>query len=418
MMNARQAALNALHGVIYEQRSLSQIFDPAKVRDADRNLYHTLVYDTLRHYGALTRVRDRLLATPLRANAAIPAILLNLGIWQLLRMNLGDHGVINETVALAERNGSARAKGLINAILRRVQRERAHWQDALARHMADNLPDWLGRHYPAERAELAHTASLAPPFTLRLHPVFDRAAWMAQLPDAQANPLAPQAVTLPRAVNVQHIPGFAEGRVSVQDAAAQQAALLLAPQNHERLLDACAAPGGKTGHLLELAPQARLLALDHDAARVPRIHDTLQRLQQTATVKTADAARLADWYDGTPFDAVLLDAPCSGSGILRRHPDIAFLRSEGDLARLPHTQRQLLDALWQTVKAGGRLLYTTCSILPAENQDNIRGFLARHDDARLLPIQAADARDTGCGLLHLPDAHGDGFFYALLGKSS
>lgn len=418
MMNARQAALNALHGVICEQQSLSRIFDPAQVREADRALYHTLVYDTLRNYGALTRVRAQLLTTPLRANARVPAILLNLGIWQLLRMNLGDHGVINETVALAGHNGSARAKSLINAVLRRVQRERARWQAELDRHGGSNLPTWLARHYPAEHDQLARTAALAPPFTLRLNPSLDRSVWMAHRDDAAANPLAPQAVTLSKALAVHSIAQFADGLLSVQDAAAQQAALLLAPQNHERLLDACAAPGGKTGHLLELAPKAELWALDHDGERITRIHDTLSRLRQRATVKTADAARVADWYDGCPFDAILLDAPCSGSGILRRHPDIAFLRTAQDLQRLPHTQQQLLQALWSVLKPGGRLLYTTCSILPAENQHNIRTFLATRPDARLLPIAPPLSRNTGFGCLHLPDAHGDGFFYALLGKSA
>lgn len=418
MMNARQAALNALQGVICEKQSLNRIFDPAHVREADRGLYHALVYDTLRNYPALSAVRAQLLTTPLRANAHVPAILLNLGLWQLLRMNLGDHGVIHETVALAERNGCARTKGLINAVLRRVQRERAHWQAELDKHIPDNLPAWLAKQYPAERAELARIAALAPPFTLRLHPTLARDSWLANRADACANSLAPQAVTLQKTLSVHTLEGFGEGLVTVQDAAAQQAALLLAPQNHERLLDACAAPGGKSGHLLELAPQADLWALDHDVARVPRIHDTLQRLQQRATVKAVDAARLSDWYDGQPFDAVLLDAPCSGSGVLRRHPDIAFLREARDLERLPHAQRHLLKTLWQVVKPGGRLLYTTCSILPAENQHTIRAFLATHADARLLPIDPPAARDTGFGHLHLPDAQGDGFFYALLGKST
>lgn len=419
MMRARQAALNALQSVIYEKRSLSQIFDPTQIHPADRALYHTLVYDTLRNYPALTQLRAQLLTTPLRDSAQVPAILLNLGLWQLLRMSLGDHGVIHETVALAERNGSARAKGLINAILRRVQRERAHWQSVLDTLTAHNLPEWLGQHYPEERAALAQIASLPPPFTLRLNPALDSTAWLATSGlEGSRNPLAPQAVTLNKAIAVSQLPGFAEGQLSVQDAAAQQAALLLAPHPHERLLDACAAPGGKTGHLLELAPHAHLLALDHDAARVPRIHENLSRLQQHAVVKVADASRLADWYDGTPFDAILLDAPCSGSGVLRRHPDIAFLREPRDLARLPHSQHQLLEALWQTLKPGGRLLYTTCSLLPAENQDIIRAFLAATSDAQLLPIEVPNTRDTGFGRLHLPDAHGDGFFYALLGKQS
>ena len=419
MINARQAALNTIQSVIGEKRSLSQIFDTTKmrVREADRALYHSLVYDTLRNYYALSHVRDQMLSAPLRANARIPAVLLNLGLWQLLRMNLGDHGVINETVTLAERNGSARTKGLINAVLRRAQREREHWQQVLDSSLEHNLPDWLAQTYPQATKALAHAASHPPPLTLRLNPALDRERWLSDMADASANPLAPQAVTLHKAMNVPHIPGFAKGLVSVQDAAAQQAALILAPRNGERILDACAAPGGKTGHLLELAPQAEVVALDHDEARLARIHDNLVRLGQQAQIMHADAADLVSWHDGKLFDAILLDAPCSGSGVLRRYPDIAFLREKRDLLRLPQTQSQLLQALWSALKPGGRLLYTTCSVLPAENQQVVKKFLSRHTDAHLLPVTPPLAVDTGFGHLHLPDAYGDGFFYALLGKS-
>ena len=244
-----------------------------------------------------------------------------------------------------------------------------------------------------------------------------RAAWLAAHPDARANPLHPQAITLAHGANVQHIPGFNDGAVSVQDAAAQHAATLLAPQNGERILDACAAPGGKTGHLLELAPTANLLALDHDSERLARVKENLDRLGLRATLKTADAADTAAWWDGTPFDAILLDAPCSGSGVLRRHPDIAWLRTAADLKRLAMTQRQLLQRLWPTLKPGGRLLYTTCTILPHENQNNIRAFLAAHTDARLQTLNLPACTDTGYGSLHLPDDDGDGFYYALLHKS-
>lgn len=419
MINARQAALNTIQSVIGDKRSLSQIFESTKMRvhEADRALYHTLVYDTLRNYRALSHVRDQMLSAPLRANARIPAVLLNLGLWQLLRMNLGDHGVIHETVALAERNGSARAKGLINAVLRRAQREREHWQQVLDSNLERNLPDWLAQAHPQVTKALAHAVSYPPPLTLRLNPALDRERWMSGMADAIANPLAPQAVTLHKAMNVQHIPGFGEGQVSVQDAAAQCAALLLAPKNGERILDACAAPGGKTGHILELAPQAEVIALDQDEVRLARVQDNLSRLGRQAHIRHADAADLAAWHDGKLFDAILLDAPCSGSGVLRRHPDIAFLREERDLLRLPQTQSRLLQTLWRILKPGGRLLYTTCSVLPAENQHVVRKFLARHADARLLPIAPVRAEDTGFGHLHLPDADGDGFFYALLGKS-
>ena len=418
-MKARQAAYATVHGVINQHRTLNTLIAQHKshTAPADQALYQALVYGTLRQYRAYSHLCTQMMTKPPARPGHPLAIILNLGLCQLLTMNLGDHGVINETVNLAAHNGQIRAKGLINAILRRVQREREHWQNALTAAQTHNLPHWLTPHYPAENATIAAVNTLPPPLTLRLHSRHNRAAWLAEHPEAHANPLHPQAVTLHQGSNVAHIPGFRDGDTSVQDASAQHAATILAPRDGEHILDACAAPGGKTCHLLELAPKAHMTALDHDDARLARVKENLDRLHQQATLSHADAADTAAWWDGTPFDAILLDAPCSGSGVLRRHPDIAWLRTVADLHRLPGQQRHLLNRLWPTLKPGGRLLYTTCSILPVENQDNIRTFLAAHPDTRLQPLDLPACRNTGYGSLHLPDADGDGFYYALLYKN-
>lgn len=403
-MNGRAAALKVLDGVINGGQSLSALLPAAKVatRPADQALLSALVYGTLREYRALHKLVSGLLRAPLPAEDC-SSQLLNLGAFQLLRLQLGDHGVLNEMVNLAGRR-VPRHKNLVNAILRRIQREREALRLELDRLAPLNLPPWLRRKFP----QIADINRLPPPFTLRLAPGLDRDEFCARQPGARANPLHPRAVTLEPPPPLAELAEFQSGRASVQDASAQWCATLLQPQNGERILDACAAPGGKTGHLLELAPGAELLALDSDPARLERVAENLQRLGQRATLKAADARRPADWWDGQPFDAILLDAPCSGSGVLRRHPDIGFLRTALDLQQFPRVQRQLLEALWPTLKPGGRLLYSTCSILAAENEELLAAFRADHDDARAeaLPIAA----------LHLPDRNGDGFFYGLLHK--
>ncbi|PIE82659.1 MAG: 16S rRNA (cytosine(967)-C(5))-methyltransferase [Cardiobacteriales bacterium] len=416
-MTARQAALNTILEVLTKKRSLAVILEPTKqkVGEQDRALYQALVYGTLREIRALGHVRDAMLDKPLQQNP-IPRLILNLGLYQLLRMSLGDHGVVNETVALAERNGCARAKGLINAILRRTQRERSQWQILLNQSAYLNVPEWVSRYYKDQTDTIGQAFSTPPPLTIRLRPNHSREQWIRQYPQARINPLHPQAITLTTGTRVQDIPGFSQGIVSVQDAAAQIAATLLAPNNHERILDACSAPGGKTGHILELAPKAYVDALDHDPKRLKKVHDNLLRMNLHANLIRADASQLRHWYVNKPYNAILLDAPCSGSGVIRRHPDISWLRSEEDLKRLPRTQMQLLVTLWKTLKPGGRLLYTTCSLQPRENQQLIEQFLAKHSDARLADMNIPDTQDTGFGLLRLPDVDGDGFFYALLNK--
>ncbi|WP_072280851.1 16S rRNA (cytosine(967)-C(5))-methyltransferase RsmB [Rappaport israeli] len=417
-ITARQAALTTLLEVIDKKRSLAVLIEPSKknIRPTDLALYQALVYGTLREMRALSHIRDSMLDKPLNQDPTA-GLILNLGLYQLLRMALGDHGVINETVRLAEHNGNARAKGLINAILRRTQRERDYWTEQLNHNTHRNVPDWVARHYKTALPQIGQAYSQAPPLTIRLHPAHQRDQWLTHHPDARKNPLHPQAITLNSGLKVQDIYGFNDGIVSIQDAAAQIAASLLAPKEGERILDACAAPGGKTGHLLELTPNIHLDALDHDPARLKKVRDNLTRLKAQAQLISADASQISQWYQNTPYDAILLDAPCSGSGVIRRHPDISWLRTEDDLKRLPKTQMRLLTSLWRTLKPNGRLLYTTCSLQPRENQLLIEQFLGKHPNARLQPLTLPHAQDTGFGHLRLPDNDGDGFFYALLSKT-
>ncbi|AXA76945.1 16S rRNA (cytosine(967)-C(5))-methyltransferase RsmB [Achromobacter xylosoxidans] len=337
------------------------------------------------------------------------------------------HTVVDQAVTAASRNRSlASFKGLLNGCLRRFLRER----EALAAAVADspeaewNHPGWWVKQlrvaYPQQWQDILRAANLPAPLTLRVNRRrASREQVLAAFRDAglAAEPAGVAGLVLATPRPVAQLPGFAEGWWSVQDAGAQLAAELLAPVDGMRVLDACAAPGGKTAHLLELA-DIDLLALDADAGRLARVGQNLDRLGlagERARLQAADAADLDAWWDGRPFDAVLADVPCTASGIVRRHPDIRWLRRENDLRRTATLQTRILDALWQTVAPGGRLLYVTCSVFPIEGTRQALEFLQRHPDARrleapgqLLPV-AVDAT---------PAAQHDGFFYALFAKQS
>jgi 16S rRNA (cytosine967-C5)-methyltransferase len=346
-----------------------------------------------------------------------------------------DHTLVDQAVTAARQRAKASAN-FVNAVLRRFLRERdaivaAALRDPVAAH---NHPVWwaerLGRDWPGQWQMLLAANNTRPPMSLRVNARRTTAAAYAERLAAAGMPAAAygrQTVVLAAPVPVTRLPGFADGEVSVQDAAAQLAApLLLASVRPEvskgRVLDACAAPGGKTAHLLELA-DLDVLALDSDAERLKRIDQTLQRLQLKAKTACADAADTAAWWDGTPFDAILLDAPCSASGIVRRHPDVRWLRRPGDIPTLAKLQARLLDALWPTLKPGGRLLYCTCSVFKAEGQDQIDAFLQRQAGASVpsnppAPGHLLPLPDNGdaLGTPALPGASPDGFFYSLLEK--
>jgi 16S rRNA (cytosine967-C5)-methyltransferase len=389
-----------------------------------------LAFDVLRRLGGAQAVRAQLAAkTPPREVDVLLVSALAL-LWPQPRPPYPDHTLVDQAVQAARQRAPA-AAGFINAVLRRFLRERAALV-AAAEHSplgAFNHPPWwverIKREWPAQWQGLLAQANERPPMTLRVNARRSNAAAYVQRLAAHgtlATAVGPHAVVLAEPRPVSQLPGFAEGEVSVQDAAAQRAApLLIGSGLHAgaRVLDACAAPGGKTAHLLELA-DLDLLALDADAQRLTRVQDTLTRLHLQATLRAGDARRPADWWDGRPFDAILLDAPCTASGIVRRHPDIRWLRRPEDIAALARVQAELLDALWPLVAPGGRLLYATCSLFHAEGQAQIDAFLqrlgagaARLDPAspgHLLPLP-----DNGSAGAAAPSA--DGFFYALLHKN-
>ena len=340
--------------------------------------------------------------------------------------------LVNQTVEAAKKNTATKAQAsFINACLRRFLRERdelvaATDQNPVARW---NHPAWwidrLQKEWPQHWQAILAAANCQPPMTLRVNARRCTVArYLQTLKDAGLNGVAAGnwGVTLEHARPVLQLPGFAQGVVSVQDAAAQLAAPLLltglAASAPLRVLDACAAPGGKTAHLLELA-DCQVTALEIDPQRCQRIEQTLQRLQLQAEVRVADAANSVAWWDGQQFDAVLLDAPCSASGIVRRHPDIRWLRRESDIAQLAALQAALLKALWPLLKSGGRLLYCTCSVFRAEGENQIQTFLAHNTDATLLPSPGHLLPLSGAEGGDVPDnltCDHDGFYYALLEK--
>ncbi len=381
-----------------------------------------LSYGTLRFGLQLEAVLAQLLTKPLRDEAL--RWLLLVAMYQLLYARAAPYAIVDNAVRCATRLGEPQAAGLINAVLRNFLRRR----EALLANAAHSdvgryaYPQWwidkLRAQYPRHFAATLEAGNRHPPFTLRVNrrrmARDDYVALLAQH-DIAATAVGADAVTLARALPVERLPEFAAGAVSVQDAAAQHAAPLLDAQNGMRVLDACAAPGGKTTHLLEIA-DLELTALDKDAARLERVRQNLARLRLDARLLVADANDADAWWDGKPFERILADAPCSASGVVRRHPDMKWQRRARDIPQFVLQQQRLLDSLWRLLASGGKLLYTTCSIFHEENSLQVAGFLARHADAGLLPLCGVKTLEgTPEGLL-LPDHEHDGFYYALLQK--
>jgi 16S rRNA (cytosine967-C5)-methyltransferase len=393
-----------------------------------------LSFEVLRSLGRAQALRKLLAprAPPPVADALLCTALALL--WQPQGAIYDAFTLVNQTVEAAKKMPSTKAQAaFINACLRRFLRERDTLlgqteRDEVARW---NHPKWwiqrLQSDWPKDWQAILHANNQHAPMTLRVNTrrtTREHYLALLQAVDLTATPVAESGLQLTQSAAVHKLPGFSDGLSSVQDAAAQLAApLLLGPADLAvgyRVLDACAAPGGKTAHLLEWA-DAQVTALDIDASRCERIHQTLQRLGLTAHVLAHDAADVLAWWDGVPFDAVLLDAPCSASGIVRRHPDIRWLRRDSDIAQLVAIQARLLDALWPVLKPGGRLLYATCSVFKAEGSDQIKAFLARNTQARIGPspghlLPGTATADASSIDNHLGDH--DGFFYALLEKTT
>ncbi len=395
-----------------------------------------LSFQTMRWWGRALALRKCLArkAPPAQADALLcTALALS---WQDELAPYPVHTLVNQAVEAARRHKDMRAQApFVNACLRRFLRER---EALIAQTDTDitalwNHPAWwvkrLQTDHPQEWQTILQAAQSAAPMTLRVSSKHSTVQAYLQTLEAQgiaAKAVAEFGVQLLKAVPVHQLPGFSEGHVSVQDAAAQLAAPLLLnglkpSQQALRLLDACAAPGGKTGHLLECHPEAQVLALDVDPVRCERIQQNLDRLKVKAQIVAADAAKPADWWDGQSFDGILLDAPCTASGIGRRHPDVRWLRRESDVAQLAAIQAKLLKALWPLVKPGGRLLYCTCSVFKAEGESQIQTFVQHNTDAQILPSPGHLTPSSATSETSLRDnvmGEHDGFYYALLEKRS
>ena len=391
-----------------------------------------LCYGSLRHHWRLEDWANKLLARPLKRKDSVVQALLRLGLYQLDDTRIPDHASVSQTVEAARLLRRPKHAGLINACLRRFQREDIADDPPSCEESRWNHPQWLidtlKRDWPDDWEAILTANNERAPMWLRVNSSRHDTGEYRDILAADgisAAPLAgvPDALRLSEPVVVDVLPGFAEGDVSVQDAAAQIAARWLWANARGSVLDACAAPGGKSGHLLELgADDIRLTAVENDASRADSIRQNLSRLGRSATIIEADASKPAGWWDGTPFAGILVDAPCSASGVIRRHPDIKLLRRASDIEALRRRQYALLEALWPLLSPGGRLLYATCSTLAAENDHVIERFLRRHEDAledQLLPNNNIRdlMRRKGCGYQILPGTAGlDGFYYACLEK--
>ena len=402
---------------------LKALWSRGVVAAGSRPALQDMCYGALRFLGEMDAVLARLLVKPLKDEAL--RHLLRVALYQLAHTRAAPHAVVDHAVRACAALGQPAAKGLVNAVLRGFLRKRDALQAAVrTRDMGRySHPQWwidkLRVQYPDHYDHILASANLRPPLTLRVNTrATSVEAYLAQLAAAgiAARHLGGAALTLARPVPVEQIPGFAEGAVSVQDAAAQYAAALLDAGAGSRVLDACAAPGGKTAHILEQA-DVELVALDNDPARLTRVHANLARLRLTAQLVCGDAAQPAAWWDGEPYSRILADVPCSASGVVRRHPDIKWLRRPQDIAVYATRQREILDALWQLLATGGKLLYATCSVFREENEVQIERFLEDSPDAQRLTLPGPHTNALQLAGQILPDEHHDGFFYALLQKS-
>lgn len=430
-MNPRLAAARALAAVLNGKASLGSSLPPLldKVEPRDRGLAQDLAFGTARWQPRLALLADKLLQKPFKAADRDVEALLLVGLYQLLHTRIPAHAAIGETVACVDKLKKSSLKGLLNAVLRNAQRDHEALFAELERdpvlHTAH--PRWLQKRLKADWPEHWQAICTAnnehPPLILRVNRRHaSRDAYLAELRghgvEAEPCTFSRDGIRLLQPCDVKTLPGFMEGRVSVQDEAAQLAANLLDLAPGQRVLDACAAPGGKTCHLLEVQPQlSEVIALDLEPSRLARVQENLERLQLKATLIAADGRDVATWWDGKPFQRILLDAPCSATGVIRRHPDIKLTRQADDIAALAQLQGELLDALWPTLEVGGVLLYATCSVLPQENSDNIAAFLQRTPGARELDIAGTFGLKQAHGRQLLPQADGhDGFYYAKLIK--
>ena len=431
----RAQAARVIAQVASEGRSLDTVLAAASSgTPQERGLLRSLCYDSIRWYIRLDALLKRLLTRPNQSLDPEVHALVIVGLCQLIYSDVPEHAAVDETVNATRALKQPRAAGLVNALLRRYQREGGKIAAAVDRDVATRVahPQWMvaaiSNDWQERATSMLDANNQRPPFWLRVNR--RRSSGMEyrrKLEDAGYEIIDSRfddyTLLLSKAADVRDLPGFSDGLISVQDAAAQLAAHLLAPARGDRILDACAAPGGKTCHLLELQSDlAELVAVDVSKERLVRVHENLERLGLSATVVAGDAAMPEQWWDGRAFDRILLDVPCSATGVIRRHPDIKLLRRADDIPALAQRQRELLERTWPMLKPGGRLLYASCSVLQLETKAIVAGFLSAVQSAR--DITGDALRSLGlAGDVHGPGhaiatgtAGMDGFYYACLEK--
>jgi 16S rRNA (cytosine967-C5)-methyltransferase len=402
---------------------LTGISDPR-----DSGLVQEIAYGVMRHFVQLDALSQRLLSKPLKNKDRDVSALILIGLYQLLHLRVADHAAVHETAGAAKQLGKKWAVGLINGVLRNFQRQ----QESLLRAVAEqpevtyDLPMWLldklRKQWPDEWQARVRALNERPPMSLRVNLTQQSLADYQQSLqeagiEAVAIPHTEAGLTLAQPMDVAKLPGFERGRVSVQDGAAQLAAVLLDVQPGQQVLDACAAPGGKSCHILERQPTAELTALDLSAERLLRVEENLQRLELRAEVVVGDAAHPEGEWASRQYDRILLDVPCSATGVIRRHPDIKQLRRASDIPALVRLQGEILRAVWPLLKVGGRMVYVTCSVLADENHQQLVRFLAEQADAKAEQMKLEWGESCEVGRQILPGQDGmDGFFYAALVK--
>lgn len=432
-MNVRALAAKVLNQVVEQGQSLSQALPTAQqnLTPKDKALLQVLCYGVLRTLPRLDFFCRSLMQKPLKGKQRNMHFLVLVGIYQLLYTRIPSHAAVGETVSAAKALKMPALKGMVNGVLRNFLREQASLVEKADQQSTLKYchPSWLVKRlnnaYGEEKAaSIMLENNQQAPMWLRVNSLHHtRDEYQTLLNEAELNSFKAvddennNALRLENATDVYKLPGFTEGWVSVQDGAAQLAAHYLDAQANDLILDACSAPGGKTVHTLELQPKLKqMVAVDADEKRLQRVQENLDRLQLKATVIHGDASKPNDWWQGDLFDRILCDAPCSATGVIRRHPDIRWLRRDSDIAELVALQKSILKALWDKLKPGGILLYATCSILPDENELQVKSFLESTSDAVLIPLSTQyNDKTQGRQLLPNEDAM-DGFYYAKLQK--
>jgi len=428
--DVRAGAARVLVQVISDGRSLSDVLPAAAQQLADprqRALLQELCYGTLRWYYRLDALLQRLLKKPLKQRDADVRCVLLVGLYQLDQLAMPQRVAVNETVQATHALNKQWASGLVNGVLRNYQRQAAELEAGVAAEFVSGYahPAWLIEQlqfdWPNDWEQILTANNARPPFSLRVNRQrITRTEYLETLAgqslDANLLEYTSSGVQLDKPVPVDVLPGFSAGYVSVQDGAAQLAAGLLDLHPGQRVLDACAAPGGKTAHILESQPDlAMVTAVDIEPHRLARIEENLSRLSLHACQIAGDVAAPSAWWDGKRYDRILLDVPCSASGVIRRHPDIKLLRKPGDITKLVSAQARLLQAMWPLLSSGGMLLYCTCSVLAVENSQQIAAFLETQEDAAEVKIEAVWGRECRHGRQIFPGENEmDGFYFACL----